>query len=129
MLWTFEFCWFFSWANDFRKNITKNNIKWFTRSCSLICRSSVFTKKTYVLTEICCFVSIYLLTSCLALVACNKTNIPFLFCFISKLFSLSNYGIQLRFVSLNINYFGWIISDIKQKCMEYLLNNARGNVR
>ena len=129
MLWTFEFCWFFSWANDFRKNITKYNIKWFTRSCSLICRSSVFTKKTYVLTEICCFVSIYLLTSCLALVACNKTNIPFLFCFISKLFSLSNYGIQLRFVSLNINYFGWIISDIKQKCMEYLLNNARGNVR
>ena len=129
MLWTFEFCWFFSWANDFRKNITKNNIKWFTRSCSLICRSSVFTKKTYVLTEISCFVSIYLPTSCLALVACNKTNIPFLFCFISKLFTLSNYDIQLRFVSLNINYFGWIISDIKQKCMEYLLNNARDNVR
>ena len=31
------------------------------------------------------------------------------------------YNIQLRFVSLNINYLGWIISNIKQKGMEYLL--------
>ena len=30
--------------------------------------------------------------------------------------------IDLRFVSLNFNYFGWLISDIKQKGMEYLLN-------
>ena len=32
------------------------------------------------------------------------------------------YNIQLLFASLNINYLGWIISDIKQKGMEYLLN-------
>ena len=36
------------------------------------------------------------------------------FCLILKLFTH-------RFASLNINYLGWIISDIKQKGMEYLL--------
>ena len=30
-------------------------------------------------------------------------------------------SIQLRFASLSINYLEWIISDIKQKAMEYLL--------
>ena len=31
------------------------------------------------------------------------------------------YNIRLRFALLNTNYLGWIISDIKQKGMEYLL--------
>ena len=31
------------------------------------------------------------------------------------------YNIELLFASLNINYLRWIISDIKQKGMEYLL--------
>ena len=30
------------------------------------------------------------------------------------------YNIQLRFTSLNINYLGWIISDIKQRGIEYI---------
>ena len=42
----------------------------------------------------------------------NKTSIPYLFCLVSKLFTLGNI---LHFASLNINYLGWIISDIKQK--------------
>ena len=33
----------------------------------------------------------------------------------------SEHNIQLRFSSLNINYLGWIISDIKKRRMEYLL--------
>ena len=41
------------------KIINKNNTKWFTRSCSYICRSSVFMKKTCVLTEICCVLLVY----------------------------------------------------------------------
>ena len=46
------------------------------------------------------FVILYLPRSCLVLVACNKTNIPCLFL---------------------LNYLGWIIFDIKQNGMEYLL--------
>ena len=45
-------------------------------------------------------VILYLPRSCLVLVACNKTNIPCLFL---------------------LNYLGWIIFDIKQNGMEYLL--------
>ena len=62
-------------------NINKNKIKWFTWSCSVICRSLVFTKNTCVLTEICCFVSIYPSRSCLVFVPYNKTNIQRLFWF------------------------------------------------
>ena len=42
-------------------------------------------------------------------------------CLISKLFTLGNIIFNLRFASLNINYLGWIIFDIQQKGMEYLL--------
>ena len=97
------------------KNINKNNIKWFTRSCSLICRSSVFRKKTCDLTKICCVFLVFVLAD---LVWCwchiMKQIFHALFCLISKIFTH-------RFASLNINYLGWIISDIKQKGMEYLL--------
>ena len=55
------------------------------------------------------------------LVAYNKTNIPCLYLLDIKIIHPRQYNIQLRLVSLNINYFGWIISDIKQKDMEYLL--------
>ena len=68
-----------------------------------------------------CFVSRYLSVSCLVLVAYNKTNIRCLFCLISKLFTLDNINIQFRFASLNIKCLGWLISDIKQNGMEYLL--------
>ena len=73
------------------KHINKNDMKWFTRSCSLICRSSAFTKKTLCFDRnLLCFVSLYLPRNCLVLVTYNKTNIPCLFCLISKLFSLGN---------------------------------------
>ena len=42
-------------------------------------------------------------------------------CLISKLFTLGNIIFNLRFASLNINYLRWIIFDIQQKGMEYLL--------
>ena len=69
-----------------------------------------------------CFISIYLSKFCLVLVAYNKTNIPCLFLFNIEIIHPRSYKIQLCFVSLNINTLGWIISDIKQKGMEYLLN-------
>ena len=65
-----------------------------------------FYKKDCVLSEIW---SNCLPRSCLMLVAYNRTNILCLFCLVSKLFTLSNI------------IFGWIISDIKQNGMEYLL--------
>ena len=52
------------------------------------------------------FVSFYLSISCLVLVAYN-----------------------LHFALLNINYLGWIISDIKQKGMEYLLNIVKSKTK
>ena len=109
MLGKFEFYWFFHGLMISEKNINKNNIKWFIRSCSLICRSSVCTKKTCVLAETCCVLLVFIFPD---LVWCwyNKTNIPRFFCLISKLFALGN-----------INYLSWIISNTKQKGMEYLL--------
>ena len=74
----------FSWVNDFRKNINKSNIKWFARSCSTICCSFVLWPNLLYLA------SLYLPRSCLVLVTYNKTNIPCLFCLISKLFTLGN---------------------------------------
>ena len=44
-----------------------------------------------------------------------------IFGLISKLFILGDFNIQLRFASLNISYLRWIIPDIKQKGMKYLL--------
>ena len=108
----------FSWVNDFRKKYKMTtNIKWFTGNCSYTCCSSVFTKKkTCVLTEICCvllaFTSQYLGWCGWHLI---KQIFHAFFCLISK-----QQNIQLCFASLNINYFGWIISDIKQEGMEYL---------
>ena len=87
MLGKIEFYWFFHGLIISEKNINKNNIKWFIRSCSLICRSSV---------DLCfdwnflCFVSLYFPTSCLVLVPYNDTNIPCFLCLISKLFALGN---------------------------------------
>ena len=42
-------------------------------------------------------------------------------CLISKLFTLGNIIFNSASRSLNINYLGWIRSDVKQKGMEYLL--------
>ena len=67
-----------------------------------------------------CFVSLYLLRSCLVLMTYNKTNIPCLFVFNIEIIYPRYYNIQLRFTSLNINYLREIICDIKQKDMEYL---------
>ena len=71
------------------KNINKNDIQWFTRSYSLICRSSVFTKKTCVLTEICCVLLVFIFPD---LVWCwwhiIKQIFHAFFCLISKLFTL-----------------------------------------
>ena len=51
----------YSWVNDFRKNINKNNRKWFTNSCSYMCCSSVFTKKNLCFDRnVMCFLSLYL---------------------------------------------------------------------
>ena len=50
----FQFCWFFHGLMISEKNINKSNGKWFTSSCSWICCSSVFIKKTCVVTELCC---------------------------------------------------------------------------
>ena len=51
----------------------------------------------------------------------NKTNIPCRFLFNSDIIHPRLDNIQLRFASLNITYLGRIISDIKQKGIEYLL--------
>ena len=111
----------FSCVNDLRKNTNKNNIKWFTRSYSksLSC-SSDFTKKTCVLTDICCVLLVFIFPN-LVWCWCNiiKQIFHAFFYLISKLYTIDN--IQLRFAQLNINYLGWIISDNKQKSMEYLL--------
>ena len=89
----FEFYWFFhglriSETNNFRNDINKNNIKWFTTSSYVLVQ---FLQKTLCFDRnLLCFVSLYLPRSCLLLVAYNKTNIPYLFCLISKLFTLRN---------------------------------------
>ena len=107
MLGKFEFYWFFHGLMISEKNIDEKNIKWFTRSCNLMCRSLVFAKKDLCFERhLMCFVSLYLPRSCLVLVACNKTNIPFHSCLISKLFTLGN---------IIFNYLGWIIFDIKKR--------------
>ena len=91
MLGQFEFYWFFHGLMISDKNINKNNITWFTRNCSSICRSSVFTKKTCVLTNICCVLFVfYFPRSCLVLVAYSETNISCHFCLILKLFTFGN---------------------------------------
>ena len=117
MLGKFEFYWFFHGLMISEKNINKNNIKWFTRSCSLICRSSVFTKKTCVFIEICCVLLVFIFAD-LVWRWCHiiKQIFHAFFCLISKLFTLGNI-----IFNYNINYLGWIISVIKQKGMEYLL--------
>ena len=62
MLGKFEFYrFFFHGLMISEKNINKNNIKWLTRSCSLMGRTSIFTKKTCVLTEICCVLLVIIL--------------------------------------------------------------------
>ena len=90
MLGKFEFYWFFHGLIISEKNINENDVKWFTRSCNLICHSSVFTRKTCFDRNLLWFCSLYLPRSCLVLVVYNKTNIPCLCCLISKLFTLSN---------------------------------------
>ena len=62
-----------------------------------------------------CFVSLYHHGSCLVLVAYNKINILCPFCLISNLFNLGN-------IIFNSASHWWIISDVKQKSMKYLLN-------
>ena len=124
MLGKCEFKWFFHRLMISEKNINKNNVKWLTTSCILICCSSIFTKKACVLTEICCVLLVFIFPDLVWSRWHNYsqmfTNIPCHFCLILKLFTLGN-NIQLRFASLNINYLGRIISDIIQKGMEHLL--------
>ena len=74
----------------------------------------VLRKDSFFDRNLLCFVSFYLPRSCLVLVAYNKRNILCLFCLISKLFTLGN-------ITFNSAYLGWIIFDIKQNGMEYLL--------
>ena len=85
-------------------NINKNNIKWFTWSCSLICRSLVFTKN---LTEICCVLLVFI-----------HPDIVWCLCHITKQIFNTFFGLISKLFTL-----GWVISDIKQKGMEYLLIN------
>ena len=82
---------FFSWAKDSRKNIYKNNIKWFTRICSLIWCSSVFTKKTCVLTRMCSVLLVFIFPH-LVWCWCHiiKQIFHVFFCLISKLSTLGN---------------------------------------
>ena len=73
------------------KNINKNNAKWFTRSCSLICRSSVFTKRTCVLTKTCCVLLVFIFPGlCLCWCHIIKQIFHAFFRLISKLFTLGN---------------------------------------
>ena len=104
----------FSWVNDFRKKIsTKNNIKRFTKVVVKYVVVQFLRKKTCVLTEICCLLLAFIFPD---LVWCwwhiIKQIFHAFFCLISKLFTFGNI----------INYLRWIISDIQQKGMEYLLN-------
>ena len=95
----------FSRVNDFRKNINKSNIKWFTSSRSWICCSSVFTKKTCVVTEICCVLSALTFPD---LVWCWWHMIKQIFhafySLILKLFALSNiiFNIYLEWIRRGI---------------------------
>ena len=81
----------FSWVNDFRKNINKSNITWFTRSCSWICCSSGFTEKYCVVTKIWCVLLAFIFPD---RVWCwwhiIKQIFHAFFCLISKLFTLGN---------------------------------------
>ena len=121
MLGKFEFYWFFHGLMISEKNINKNNIKRLTRSCSEICRSSVFTKKTCALTEICCALLVFIFQILLGVGGIIKQIFHAFFCLILKLYSLSNIIFNS---TLHINYLRWKISDIKQKGMEYLLNTV-----
>ena len=73
------------------KNIYKNNIKWFTRICSLIWCSSVFTKKTCVLTRMCSVLLVFIFPH-LVWCWCHiiKQIFHVFFCLISKLSTLGN---------------------------------------
>ena len=44
------------------------------------------------------------------------------FCLTLKLFTLGNIILNITIFNIYNNYLGWIISDIKQKGMEYLDN-------
>ena len=72
------------------KSINKNNIKWFTRSCSWI-SCLVFTKKTCVVTKIYCVLLAFILPD---LVWCwwhiIKQIFHSFFCLISKLLTFGN---------------------------------------
>ena len=77
---------------------------------------------SFYIRNLCCdwnflyFINLYLPRSCFVLVVYNKTNIPCLFLFNIKTIHSQYY-----------NILGWIVSDIKQRGMEYLLNIS-GNI-
>ena len=122
MLRKFKFYLFLHGLMIWEKNINKNNIKWFTRSCSWIFPSSVFTKKTCVLTGTCCVLFVFIFPTLIWCWSIQWNKYSMLFLFNIEITHPRLYNIQLRFTSLNNDYLRWIISDIKQKCMEYLLN-------
>ena len=53
-----------------------------------------------------------------------KINITYHLLFNIEIIHSTSGNIQLRFASLNISYLGWIIPDIKQKGIKYLLNDT-----
>ena len=68
-------------------------------------RSSVFTKNLVFCRNLLCFVSLCLPRSGLVLVAYNSKNIP-AFLISIEIIHPRQYNIQLRFMSLYINYLG-----------------------
>ena len=120
MLGKFEFYRFFHGLMISEKNINKSNIKWFTRSCSWICCSSVLTKKNLCSDRhLPCFLSLYLPRSCLVLVAYNKINIPCLFLFNVEI-------IHLQYVIFNSASRLWILITSGEKFP--LLNKKACNI-
>ena len=108
----FKFYWFFHGlmiSEKISTKIIKNNLLGVAVKYVII---QFLQKKLCFAQNLLCFVGLYFPRSCLVLVAYNKTNIPCLFCLMSKLCTLGN-----------VIYLGWIISDIKQKDMEYLVVN------
>ena len=78
------------WVNDFRKKYQQKYYDMIYWELWLhVCFS--FYKKTPCFDgNLMCFLSLYVSRSCLVLAVYNITNIPCLFCLISKLFTLGN---------------------------------------
>ena len=120
MLGQFEFYWFFHGLMISEKNINKHNTKCFTRSCSWTCCSSVFTKKTCVLSQICCALLAFIFPD---LIWCwwhiIKQVFHAYFCLMSKLFTLGN-------IIFNSTSRRWILVTLSEKFL--ILNRKACNI-